>query len=530
MQNLIELNNPAVQALLDSLPQALAICDNDCTIVLANRGLRELIGSARLQGADLSSLLPELFDDLNELQGHGLSEYAERPGNCAKEVFLSKQGRLFSAKCEMSPVDDWTDRHVLISIRDNTEHLALIRRLIQSDRLALLDRICSNQLTTLSEMIGDVLSHAGLALVTKSADAYKRCAQVARHQLLRVRQILGSLKVLSAEVEPSAEPLPVNNAVTSALGDLDKEISRSRIAVRTLVEPEACSLLPDELLTTVLLHLLRNALEASQEGEQVHLEARSVSRQEALGIVASHRPTPTAAAMLERLESLESSAPPLTIISVRDAGMGIEEQDLERIFEPMFSTKRSAAAGGLGLTVAARIMERAGGAILVDSLPGSGSTFSAILPQQPGLRLRDDAPLIELERLRRVLAGARVAQTKLLLVAAANQRSAALYDCLRSAGYRVLAADDLDKAAISALRGGFDLALIEKGLINDEHLAQGSEAQRTIFSRPCLLLQNERSNGDDATLDLDPSTIKGEIPYPWQIDKLFEQLRETLQA
>ena len=66
-------------------------------------------------------------------------------------------------------------------------------------------------------------------------------------------------------------------------------------------------------------------------------------------------------------------------VSVRDTGKGIEEADLPRIFDPLFTTK--ARGIGLGLTVARTLAEAHGGKIEVKSRPGTGSTFTVFLPK-----------------------------------------------------------------------------------------------------------------------------------------------------
>jgi signal transduction histidine kinase len=65
-------------------------------------------------------------------------------------------------------------------------------------------------------------------------------------------------------------------------------------------------------------------------------------------------------------------------ISVRDTGVGMDEEALERIFEPYFSTK--ATGTGLGLTIARRNVELNGGAIDVSSQKGEGTTVTVRLP------------------------------------------------------------------------------------------------------------------------------------------------------
>jgi signal transduction histidine kinase len=65
-------------------------------------------------------------------------------------------------------------------------------------------------------------------------------------------------------------------------------------------------------------------------------------------------------------------------VSVTDTGAGIPEEDLERIFEPLFTTK--AEGIGLGLGIVAALVEGHGGTVEVESRVGEGSTFTVRLP------------------------------------------------------------------------------------------------------------------------------------------------------
>ncbi|MFA9216291.1 MAG: PAS domain S-box protein [Sphingomonadaceae bacterium] len=67
-------------------------------------------------------------------------------------------------------------------------------------------------------------------------------------------------------------------------------------------------------------------------------------------------------------------------IFVSDSGSGIEAETLKRIFDPYFTTKDVGKGSGLGLSMVQGIMHRAGGHVLVDSPPGTGTTFRLLFP------------------------------------------------------------------------------------------------------------------------------------------------------
>ena len=65
-------------------------------------------------------------------------------------------------------------------------------------------------------------------------------------------------------------------------------------------------------------------------------------------------------------------------ISVRDTGIGIPPENINKLFEPLFTTKTTGI--GLGLAVSQKLIEANGGRIEVQSEAGKGSTFTFYLP------------------------------------------------------------------------------------------------------------------------------------------------------
>jgi len=144
-------------------------------------------------------------------------------------------------------------------------------------------------------------------------------------------------------------PTDVNHIIESVLALANKRIEHGRVKVHRRLAPDLPRLLTvADQLTQVFLNLIVNAVEAMSDGGDL-----------------------TIATLVENGR---------VHVRIDDTGPGLNPEEAKRIFEPFYTTKRSGT--GLGLAISYGIVQRHGGEITVESLPGSGATFSVWLPVQ----------------------------------------------------------------------------------------------------------------------------------------------------
>jgi two-component system, cell cycle sensor histidine kinase and response regulator CckA len=111
---------------------------------------------------------------------------------------------------------------------------------------------------------------------------------------------------------------------------------------------------------------------------------------------------------------------------------------LERIFEPLFTTKDVGKGSGMGLAMVHGIMKQHGGWVEVSSQLNHGASFKLFLPVSPGAKVTSDTPAAA--PIQSAIAGP--AKERILVVEDEPARRTLVSAILQNAGYRVVVAND----------------------------------------------------------------------------------------
>ena len=87
----------------------------------------------------------------------------------------------------------------------------------------------------------------------------------------------------------------------------------------------------------------------------------------------------------------EVASPHLLHLTLADNGEGIDPSIIDHIFEPFFTTREVGEGTGLGLSMVYGMVRHLGGAIMVESKPGDGSTFHLYFPRAEAISIEEDA-------------------------------------------------------------------------------------------------------------------------------------------
>jgi two-component system, NtrC family, sensor kinase len=230
------------------------------------------------------------------------------------------------------------------------ERALLERQLRHADRLATVGQLAAGLAHELNEPLAAIL---GFAQLSQKADGLPeeprqdlgKIATAALH----AREIVRNLMLFARQSTPKTESLDLNEAVRDGLELLGSRCARSGVEVECFLEEELPRIVADRSqLQQVLVNLVVNALQAMPEGGRLELRTRSAGG--SVGLL------------------------------VKDDGVGMGEEVRGKIFLPFFTTKDVDQGTGLGLAVVHGIVASHGGAIMVESEPGRGSTFEVELP------------------------------------------------------------------------------------------------------------------------------------------------------
>ena len=346
--------------LLDLATEAIMVRDLEGNVRLWNSGAEALYGWTRDEAMNqnmhgmLQTVFPLPLSEIEEMLGekkawHGNLVQKTRAGNevvvaCRKT--MNQEGNL-----------------ILEVSRDITEQLQAQEALREAEKLAAMGRVAgiiaheiNNPLAAITNTLYLVRNHPSLD------DTARHFADVAEQELQRVSHI--TRQTLSFYRE-SKQPIPVNlpELLDDVLDLQERALSTSRIRLaKRYLATSVVHGFPVEL-RQVFLNLIGNAVQAMPTGGTLGVYLREVSDW--------------------------SRGRKGTAISILDTGIGIQPDDLKRLFQPFFSTK-STKGTGLGLWISKGIIQKYDGTLTCRTFrgrDGNVTCFRVFLPVSAALNV-----------------------------------------------------------------------------------------------------------------------------------------------
>jgi two-component system NtrC family sensor kinase len=248
---------------------------------------------------------------------------------------------------------------VIYIFRDITEVRELESQIIHAEKLATLGQLAAGVVHELNNPLTSISVYGEQLMKAHAAGDPRDVAKLGRI-VQSADRILKFTRDLVSYARPSSEApvlMRITEAIDQAISFCEHLVDETGTIIRCDYDPDLAPLYGVKgQLVQVFVNLVTNACHAMPMG---------------------------AGRLVIRTESADDGR---LRVQVTDNGKGIPENDLDRIFEPFFSTKGEGKGTGLGLSIVANIVEQHKGAIRVSSEVGMGSTFEVELPCRPELR------------------------------------------------------------------------------------------------------------------------------------------------
>ena len=247
-------------------------------------------------------------------------------------------------------------------VRDISEEQRLEAQLQHAQRMESIGTLAGGIAHNFNNLLMGIMGYASLMLLETDSDHpnHKRLKNIEK-QVESGSKLTSQLLGYAREGSYEVKPISLNQLVKET-SDTFGMTKRETMVHQELSEKLYCIKADQGQIEQVLLNLYVNAADAMPGGGDLFLKTVNVADKDMTGKPYKVKPRN------------------YVLLTVKDTGVGMDEETKERIFEPFFTTKGLASGTGLGMASAYGIIKGHGGYIDVDSKKGEGTTFSIYLP------------------------------------------------------------------------------------------------------------------------------------------------------
>jgi PAS domain S-box-containing protein len=344
----IEERRRELETIVETIPSGVVTLDGAGIVLQSNRAFAVLMGRREdlsLAGERIDELLPpESADDLA-----GVIRRGQRMGAASTEIeFPSRGGTIHlavtSARLDLAPGQPGT----VLVVEDTTELLRAQRQLAWKEVAQRVAHEIKNPLTPIALSAERIARHLDRG-VPDSPNIIRKCSEVILGCVGTLRTLVDQFSALAQFPASQPRPCDLNRVAEEALALFAGRLKG--ITVQWDLEPDLPTVMADpEAIRRALANLIDNAAEAMQGS--------------LLRVLGIH------SALSEDGGSVE--------MAVSDTGHGLTNEIRERLFLPFYSTKQRGS--GLGLSIAAKIVQEHGGSLRAESNTPKGARFLLRLP------------------------------------------------------------------------------------------------------------------------------------------------------
>ncbi|MGD8386195.1 MAG: PAS domain S-box protein, partial [Desulfobacteraceae bacterium] len=423
-------------------------------------------------------------------------------------LYFTKEGkRLYLEYRSVRIRPDDGEPYISGTGRDVTEKIAAERKIqqlqdqmIQAKKMEAIGTLAGGIAHDFNNLLMGIQGNASLMLLETPAGhphqhKLKGIEQYVRSGAELTRQLLGFARGGKYEVKP----IDLNDLVQQSAEMFGR--TRKEIVLRMTFQESLWVVEADRTqIEQVLLNLYVNAWQSMPSGGTLHLETENVELSP------------------DDVEPHQVDPGRFVRITVRDTGMGMDEDTRERIFEPFFTSKEMGRGTGLGLASVYGIVKNHGGFISVESEKGEGATFHLYFPATEGTVQEERAPRKELA----------LGSGTVLIVDDEQLILSLGKEMLKRLGYEVITASSGEEAlrVVSEQGSAIDVVILDM-IMPGTGGGEVFDRLREIDPHIRVLLSSGYSVDGNAQAILDRG-CNGFLQKPFDLQELSEKLKEVL--
>ncbi|GAB4387992.1 MAG: ATP-binding protein [Thermodesulfovibrionales bacterium] len=323
----------SLRCILESLGEAIIVLDQDRRVTMINRAAEEMLGTTAREAAGLS------------LEGIGFhiecsgGDPVLHAGGTRRNVFVSESHIRDSA--------GGLRGHVIL-LRDVTRLRELEAEGKRNQRLIAMGEMAAAIVHQVRSPLCSIELYASMLQRELEGTSHTALAAGISTGIRSLNNVLSNVLFFARPQKPELRGTDLSEVLGQAVLMLKPLVENRGLKLTMGLRPQVAVEADAELLKQVFLNVLLNAIQASGDGG--------------------------------RIEVSVTEDGDTAVVEIRDEAGGIPEDELERIFDPFWSTKDKGT--GLGLAIASKIMQAHGGTIKVKSARGQGSCFAMFLPMR----------------------------------------------------------------------------------------------------------------------------------------------------
>jgi signal transduction histidine kinase len=241
-------------------------------------------------------------------------------------------------------------------LKDVTEMRRMDKYLARTEKLASIGQLASGVAHEINNPLGVIQCYANL--IAKSQPPGSQILSdvgIIRKHTDQCRSVVEALLNFSRASEPRKTKVDINSCTEEVVSVLDLQFQKAQCTIEQQFDPSLPEITADaNKIKQVLMNLLINASQAMPDGGRISVRT-----------------------------ALSTDKKDLTV-AIADTGQGIAPEDIDRIFDPFYTTKGPEKGTGLGLSVSYGIIQQHGGHIRVECAPDLGTQFTIHLPVDEG--------------------------------------------------------------------------------------------------------------------------------------------------